>query len=70
MCTENPGKEVDVFFTVDLRTMVEVWMGDISYKSAIASGRLAINGETSLTRHVTSWLTPSMYAGIRPASEI
>ncbi|MEH6593285.1 MAG: helix-turn-helix domain-containing protein, partial [Halioglobus sp.] len=30
VCVHDPGKEVDVYFNVDLRTMCELWMGEIS----------------------------------------
>ncbi|MFC1665318.1 winged helix-turn-helix transcriptional regulator [Pseudomonadota bacterium] len=70
ICLSDPGKEVDVYFTTDLRTMVECWMGDRSYKSAISEGRLKLVGPTALTRNIQHWLSDSIYAGIRPAKEI
>ena len=70
VCVNDPGLEVDVYFTSDLRTMCEAWMGDISYRKAIADGRLKLVGPVALTRNVNSWLKPSIFAGIRPASEI
>jgi len=70
VCIQDPGKDVDVYFTVDLRTMIEVWMGDTAYRSAINDGRLKLVGPTVLTRNVSSWLQPSVFADIRPAREI
>jgi DNA-binding HxlR family transcriptional regulator len=70
ICVQDPGKEVDVYFTTDLRTMVEVWMGDISYKAAVSDGRLKLVGPASLTRNVTGWMENNSLAGIPPASEI
>jgi DNA-binding HxlR family transcriptional regulator len=70
LCFENPGKDVDVSFATDLRTMIEVWMGDISYRAAIADGRMKIVGLSALTRNVKSWLAPSIFAGIPPATTI
>jgi DNA-binding HxlR family transcriptional regulator len=70
VCVRNPGKDVDVYFTTDLRTMIEVWMGDTPYKSAINEGRLKLVGPSTLTRDVKSWLAPSIFAGIPPATEI
>lgn len=70
ICLENPGREVDVYFTTDLSTMVECWMGDKTYKSAIAEKRLKLVGPSVLTRNVQNWLSDSIFAGIPPARDI
>jgi len=70
LCFENPGKEADVSFATDPRTMIQVWMGDVSYRAAISDGRLKIVGLSALIRDVKSWLAPSIFAGIPPATEI
>ena len=70
ICLENPGKEVDVYFTTDLRTMVECWMGDRTYKAAIADKRLKLVGPSALTRNIQHWIADSIFAGIPPAREI
>nr|WP_246722878.1 helix-turn-helix domain-containing protein [Aliikangiella sp. G2MR2-5] len=70
VCTHNPGKEVDVYFTVSVKTMCLLWMGEISYKKAISEGNLVLVGPRSLTRNVSDWLKPSLFADIPPAKEI
>ncbi|MCB1866239.1 MAG: helix-turn-helix transcriptional regulator [Chromatiales bacterium] len=70
LCIRDPGKEIDIYFTVDLRTMIEVWMGDTSYREATQTGRLKIIGPSVLTRDIKSWLTPSVFAGIPSAAGI
>ena len=70
VCVRDPGKDVDVYFTTDLRTMIEVWMGDTPYKNAISDGRLKLVGPSALTRNVSGWLTPSYFSGIPPATAI
>lgn len=70
ICLEDPGKDVDVYFTTDLRTMIDCWMGDESYRSAIADQRLNLVGPSALTRNIQTWLADSVFAGIRPAREI
>lgn len=69
-CTHDPGKEVDVYITTDLRTMIEAWMGDVTYKSAIRSGKMKVVGPSALTNNISSWIKPSTFEGIPPASEI
>jgi hypothetical protein len=66
LCLDDPGDEVDVYFTTSLRTMTEVWMGDLSLKKAQADGRLKIVGPSTLLRNLTSWFPLYLYADIRP----
>ena len=34
VCTENPGKDVDLYIRTTLRNLVEVWEGDVEIKTA------------------------------------
>lgn len=70
VCVHDPGKEVDVYFNVCVRVMCQLWMGDISYRKAIAEGKLNLVGHKALTRDVNAWLKPSIFAGSQPASAI
>lgn len=70
ICLEDPGYDVDVYFTTDLRTMINCWMGDETYKSAISDKRLNLVGPTALTRNVQHWISDSIFAGIPPARQI
>lgn len=70
VCTRDPGKDVDVYFTTDLRTMIHLWMGDIAYKTAIKDGKLILIGPTTLTRDVSNWLVPTVFAEFPPATAI
>ena len=66
LCLDDPGDEVDVYFTTTLRTMTEVWMGDLSLKHAQADLRLKIVGPSTLLRNINSWFSLYLYADIRP----
>lgn len=70
VCIEDPGKDIDVWFDTDLRTMIEVWMGDCSYRSAIRSGKLKLSGSRALTRNVSDWMSGSVFSGIPAATNI
>ena len=65
LCLEDPGKETDVYFISDLRTMTEVYLGDISIGQARRSGRLKVTGKSALVRDLKTWFRPSVYAGIK-----
>jgi len=68
LCLEDPGDEVDVYFTSTLRTMTEVWMGDLPLKKARDDGLLKIVGPSTLLRNLRSWFPLHLYADIRPQS--
>jgi DNA-binding HxlR family transcriptional regulator len=67
VCITGPGRDVDVFFITTVRTMADVWMGDRTYRDAILSGELTIEGELAITRRISSWLRPSIFADSRRA---
>ena len=70
LCVSDPGKDVDVWFTTTVRTMVDIWMGDTTYRHALRSGALTLVGPTALTRHVTDWMRNSGYADLPSARRI
>ena len=67
LCTEDPGKDVDLYVASDLRNMVEVWLGDTDLKSAIGSDKVLVTGSRNLIRSMTDWFSLSTYAGVRQA---
>lgn len=70
LCVNDPGREVDVYFTSSVQTMASIWMGEDTYKNAQKKGSMKIVGDDALTRNITSWMANSIFAGLRPASEI
>ena len=62
ICLTPPARDVDIYITTTLRTMHDVWMGDRSYRDAVNAEDLIIEGEPALTRNVSSWLRPSVFA--------
>ncbi|WGL16968.1 helix-turn-helix domain-containing protein [Microbulbifer bruguierae] len=70
ICLEDPGQDVDVYLTTDLRTMVNCWMGDESYREAVADSRMKLVGPSALTRNIQSWISDSVFSGIPSARQI
>jgi alkyl sulfatase BDS1-like metallo-beta-lactamase superfamily hydrolase len=70
LCVNDPGREVDVYFTSTVRALADVWMGDSTYKKAIREGSLKVVGNAQLTRNITAWLSNSLFADLPSASEI
>jgi len=70
ICLEDPGQDIDIYLTTDLRTMVNCWMGDESYREAIIEKRMLLVGPSALTRNIQSWISDSIFAGIPSARQI
>ena len=70
LCVNDPGREVDVYFTTSVKTMADIWMGENSYRKAIGDGSLKLVGDRALTRNITAWMTNSLFAGLPSAGEI
>ena len=62
LCTNDPGKDVDVYFTTTVKMMADIWMGDSTYRKAIRDRSLSVVGDKSLTRNVTAWMSNSVFA--------
>ncbi|NND43665.1 MAG: helix-turn-helix transcriptional regulator [Silicimonas sp.] len=65
LCYIDPGHEVDVWISTDLRTMVEVWMGWRPLRDALDAGDISIDGHSDLVRDPLRWIGQSPLAGIR-----
>ncbi|PCI75620.1 MAG: HxlR family transcriptional regulator [SAR86 cluster bacterium] len=66
LCTDNPGKEIDLYITGTLGDLVSVWMGDVEIRAAIKSDKIRLNGESYITNSASRWFPQSPYADVRP----
>jgi DNA-binding HxlR family transcriptional regulator len=64
LCLVDPGLEPDVVVKTDVRTMTGIWMGDISYGTALQRRDLEIEGPAELRTRFPSWLQLSTFAEI------
>ena len=62
VCIKDPGKDIDVYFNCAVQTLTDIWMGDRTYRDALKTGDLRMDGDPSLTRNVTAWLKPALFA--------
>ena len=65
LCTEDPGKDVDLYFASSLRTMVEVWQGDAELRDALRDEKIMTTGSTRLQRSLPDWFALCSYAGVK-----
>jgi DNA-binding HxlR family transcriptional regulator len=66
LCMDDPGNEVDAYFTSDLRTLTEVWMGDLSLQKSQDSGKIQIVGSASMMSTIRSWFPLHLFAHVKP----
>ncbi len=58
----DPGFDVDLYLSTDLRTMTEIWMGYTTIGRAKEQGRLLITGNKQLEADLSAWLRLSPFA--------
>jgi DNA-binding HxlR family transcriptional regulator len=56
LCLVDPGRPVDIRVRACLRELTRVWMGDCTWESAAAAGRISIEGPRTLVRSFPTWL--------------
>lgn len=66
LCTDDPGKEVDLYVTGSLGTLAEVWMGDRELNAALRDEQLKLMGASYLMKTAAQWFPTSRYADVRP----
>jgi DNA-binding HxlR family transcriptional regulator len=64
LCLTDPGFEVDVHVTTSLRTMVELWLGDLSIGDALRRGAVTLTGRRAFVRSFPKWIGLSPLAGV------
>jgi DNA-binding HxlR family transcriptional regulator len=69
LCTEDPGKDVDLYINTRVRTLVEVWSGDLDLNVALREKQVRTHGNMHLARTMPDWLGICLYADVRPANK-
>jgi len=62
LCKVDPGFEVDLYVSTDLRTMTSVWMGLASIEAEVDAGRLKLSGDPAIKNRMQQWLRLSPFA--------
>lgn len=62
LCSVDPGFDVDLYATVDLRTMTMIWMGLTTVGDALAREKLRLTGDRHLAKDMQAWLGLSPFA--------
>jgi DNA-binding HxlR family transcriptional regulator len=66
LCTEDPGKEVDLYINSSVRTIVEVWGGDLDIRTALRDGSIKAHGSRHFIGTMPKWFGVCLYNEVRP----
>jgi DNA-binding HxlR family transcriptional regulator len=65
LCTDDPGKEVELYISSSVRTIVEVWEGDLDMRTALRNGSIEALGSRHLIRTMPDWFGVCLYKDVR-----
>ncbi|HYG26541.1 MAG TPA: helix-turn-helix domain-containing protein [Caulobacteraceae bacterium] len=66
LCSTEPGFDVDLYVSVDLRTMTAIWMGHDTVRRALDGERMILTGDERLAADMQTWLGLSPFAPYAP----
>jgi hypothetical protein len=64
LCSEDPGKEVDLYIGSTVLDLASVWRGDISIAKALRIKAIRTHGNVHLARTIGQWLGICLYADV------
>ncbi len=64
ICDYDPGFDVTVTVTAELRTLTEIWRGDTSWQQAIKDEQVELTGSSTAVRSVPGWLGQMQLASV------
>ena len=72
LCYVDPGRDVQVWIEASRADMTRVWMGWLPLETALADGRLQVDGPAPLARRLRDWLGLSSVSAIpkRPDAQL
>ena len=62
LCSIDPGYDVDLYVTSDLKAMTAIWMGLETVRKAVADERVTLIGDKQLASTMQTWLGLSPFA--------
>jgi hypothetical protein len=68
LCTKGTGYVEDIVARTDSACLIDIHLKRTTYRQAVRAGRLTLAGLPKLTRDLMTWIRPSPYADVVPAS--
>jgi hypothetical protein len=69
LCAIDPGVDVNLYVTTDLRTMTAIWMGLSKVREALAAKKMVLTGDQRLAADMQTWLGLSPFAAREEARD-
>jgi DNA-binding HxlR family transcriptional regulator len=68
LCSVDPGFDVNLYITADLKALTAAWMGYSTLAAEIARDKVSLIGDKALAASINDWMAVSSYAeaGARP----
>jgi hypothetical protein len=66
LCWDDPGCDVDVSLHADLRTLTQIYMGDLSLRRARELGKAEVHGAKNIVSGMPTWFPRSKFADDNP----
>jgi len=67
VCMKDPGHEVDLQVSTDVKTLTGIWMGDIGLGAALRERALRMIGPDKLKSDIPKWLGTNYFADVQAA---
>jgi DNA-binding HxlR family transcriptional regulator len=67
ICKEYPGFDEDLYLEAEAEAFVKWHLGRLTWAEATRSGRIRLQGHSSLVRAFPTWNARSMFAHVKPA---
>lgn len=62
VCVVDPGFDVDLYVTTDLRSMTAIWLGLTTVREMINAKKMDVTGDRQLAANMQTWLGLSPFA--------
>lgn len=62
LCSIDPGFDVDLYVTADLKAMTSAWMGMSKMSDEVDRGKIILTGDPQLVRTLGAWMKLSSFA--------
>ena len=62
LCSIDPGFDVDLYISADLKAMTSAWMGVSLMQDEIDAGRIVLTGNRAMIDTLSGWMKRSKYA--------
>jgi DNA-binding HxlR family transcriptional regulator len=56
LCSIDPGHEIDLLVSADLRAMTSAWMGMTDFSDELRAKRIRLEGDPVLSKNFTQWI--------------